>query len=175
MTERVVATIDGNEAAASAAHRTNEIIAIYPITPSSAMGEWADQWSAEGNLNIWGSSPLVVEMQSGGGAAGTVRGALQTGALTTTFTASQEQLKRAVLCGHWPLFRFDPRMGMRLDSKPPSPPPKDYLYQETRYRVLTQSEPHEAQRLLAVARQDVQTRWRQYEHLAAEGNHHDHA
>jgi pyruvate-ferredoxin/flavodoxin oxidoreductase len=89
MTERVVATIDGNEAAASVAHRTNEVIAIYPITPSSAMGEWADQWSAEGKRNIWGSIPLVVEMQSEGGAAGAVHGALQTGSLTTTFTASQ--------------------------------------------------------------------------------------
>src|SRR4026208_2237023 len=89
MTERAVVTIDGNEAAASVAHRTNELIAIYPITPSSAMGEWADQWSADGKPNIWGSTPLVVEMQSEGGAAGTVHGALQTGALTTTFTASR--------------------------------------------------------------------------------------
>jgi pyruvate-ferredoxin/flavodoxin oxidoreductase len=82
-------TIDGNEAAAWVAHRVSEVIAIYPITPSSAMGEWADQWSAEGKTNIWGSVPLVVEMQSEGGAAGAVHGALQTGALTTTFTASQ--------------------------------------------------------------------------------------
>ncbi len=82
-------TLDGNEAAASVAHRVNEVIAIYPITPSSAMGEWADQWSAEGKTNIWGSVPLVVEMQSEGGAAGAVHGALQTGSLTTTFTASQ--------------------------------------------------------------------------------------
>jgi pyruvate-ferredoxin/flavodoxin oxidoreductase len=83
------ATIDGNEAVASVAHRINEVIAIYPITPSSPMGEWADQWSAEGQPNIWGTVPLVVEMQSEGGAAGTVHGALQTGSLTTTFTASQ--------------------------------------------------------------------------------------
>jgi pyruvate-ferredoxin/flavodoxin oxidoreductase len=83
------ATLDGNEAAASVAHRTNEVIAIYPITPSSPMGEWADQWSAEGKPNIWGSVPVVVEMQSEGGAAGAVHGALQTGSLTTTFTASQ--------------------------------------------------------------------------------------
>jgi pyruvate-ferredoxin/flavodoxin oxidoreductase len=82
-------TIDGNEAAASVAHMVNEVIAIYPITPSSAMGELADQWSSEGQRNIWGSIPLVVEMQSEGGAAGAVHGALQTGALTTTFTASQ--------------------------------------------------------------------------------------
>ncbi len=82
-------TIDGNEAAAYVAHRTNEVIAIYPITPSSNMGEWADEWSAKGNANIWGTVPLVVEMQSEGGAAGAVHGALQTGALTTTFTASQ--------------------------------------------------------------------------------------
>src|SRR5215472_6044859 len=82
-------TIDGNEAGAYIAHQINEIIAIYPITPSSAMGEWSDQWSAEGKPNIWGTTPLVVEMQSEGGAAGAVHGALQTGSLTTTFTASQ--------------------------------------------------------------------------------------
>ena len=82
-------TIDGNEAAARVAHKINEVIAIYPITPSSPMGEWADQWSAEDQSNIWGSVPHVVEMQSEGGAAGAVHGALQAGALTTTFTASQ--------------------------------------------------------------------------------------
>ncbi len=82
-------TIDGNEAAARIAHKVNEVIAIYPITPSSPMGEWADQWSAEGQRNIWGSIPTVVEMQAEGGAAGAVHGSLQTGALTTTFTASQ--------------------------------------------------------------------------------------
>ncbi|MBS1857247.1 MAG: pyruvate:ferredoxin (flavodoxin) oxidoreductase [Acidobacteria bacterium] len=82
-------TIDGNEAAAYIAHQTNEVIAIYPITPSSNMGEWADQWSAEGKTNIWGTVPTVVEMQSEGGAAGAIHGALQGGALSTTFTASQ--------------------------------------------------------------------------------------
>ncbi len=84
-----VKTLDGNEAAASIAYRTNEVCAIYPITPSSTMGELADQWAAEGKTNIWGTVPHVVEMQSEGGAAGAVHGALQTGALTTTFTASQ--------------------------------------------------------------------------------------
>jgi pyruvate-ferredoxin/flavodoxin oxidoreductase len=82
-------TIDGNEAAAYVSYRTNEVIAIYPITPSSNMGEWADAWAAEGKKNIWGTVPSVTEMQSEGGAAGAVHGALQTGALTTTFTASQ--------------------------------------------------------------------------------------
>jgi pyruvate-ferredoxin/flavodoxin oxidoreductase len=82
-------TIDGNEAAAYVAHKTNEVIAIYPITPSSPMGEFADQWSVEEQPNIWGTVPLVIEMQSEGGAAGAVHGALQTGSLTTTFTASQ--------------------------------------------------------------------------------------
>jgi pyruvate-ferredoxin/flavodoxin oxidoreductase len=82
-------TIDGNEAAAYIAHKVNEVIAIYPITPSTSMGELADQWSAEGRRNLWGTVPLVVEMQSEGGAAGAVHGALQTGSLTTTFTASQ--------------------------------------------------------------------------------------
>ena len=86
---RQMITIDGNEAAARVAHKINEVIAIYPITPSSPMGEWADQWSAEGQHNIWGAVPLVVEMQAEGGAAGAVHGSLQAGALTTTFTASQ--------------------------------------------------------------------------------------
>ncbi len=82
-------TIDGNEAAAYVAHQINEVIAIYPITPSSNMGEWADQWSAEGKTNIWGAVPAVIEMQSEGGAAGALHGALQAGSLATTFTASQ--------------------------------------------------------------------------------------
>ena len=86
---RPTVTIDGNEAAAYVAHQVNEVIAIYPITPSSPMGEWADQWSAEGKANIWGTIPVVVEMQSEGGAAGAVHGALQAGSLTTTFTSSQ--------------------------------------------------------------------------------------
>src|SRR6201990_3309271 len=89
MTQRAQITIDGNEAAAYVAHHVNEVIAIYPITPSSAMGEWSDQWSTEGKKNIWGSVPHVVEMQSEGGAAGAVHGALQGGSLTTTFTSSQ--------------------------------------------------------------------------------------
>lgn len=82
-------TIDGNEATAYMAHKTNEVIAIYPITPSSNMGEWADQWTAMKIKNIWDTIPSVTEMQSEGGASGAVHGALQTGALTTTFTASQ--------------------------------------------------------------------------------------
>ncbi|GAB4255506.1 MAG: pyruvate:ferredoxin (flavodoxin) oxidoreductase [Deferrisomatales bacterium] len=89
MAERRRMTIDGNEAAASVAHRLSEVIAIYPITPSSPMGEFADEWSAAGRRNVWGTVPQVVEMQSEGGAAGAVHGALQAGALTTTFTASQ--------------------------------------------------------------------------------------
>ncbi len=88
MTRRMV-TIDGNQAAAYVAHKTNEVCAIYPITPSSNMGEWADQWSAEGKKNIWGTIPVVSELQSEGGASGAVHGSLQTGGLTTTFTASQ--------------------------------------------------------------------------------------
>jgi pyruvate-ferredoxin/flavodoxin oxidoreductase len=87
--KRRLNTIDGNEAAAYVAHKINEVIAIYPITPSSNMGEWADQFSAEGRKNIWGTIPSVTEMQSEGGAAGAIHGALQTGALATTFTASQ--------------------------------------------------------------------------------------
>jgi pyruvate-ferredoxin/flavodoxin oxidoreductase len=84
-----IKTLDGNEAVAKIAHKTNEVIAIYPITPSSNMGEHADAWSALGHTNIWGTIPEVIEMQAEGGAAGAVHGALQTGALTTTFTASQ--------------------------------------------------------------------------------------
>ena len=88
-TTRPKVTLDGNEAAAYVAHQINEVIAIYPITPSSNMGEWADQWSAEGKTNIWGTVPTVIEMQSEGGAAGALHGALQAGSLATTFTASQ--------------------------------------------------------------------------------------
>lgn len=88
MTREMVMT-DANEATAYVAYRLNEVIAIYPITPSSTMGEFADQWAAERVPNIWGTIPSVVEMQSEGGAAGAVHGALQTGALATTFTASQ--------------------------------------------------------------------------------------
>ena len=87
--EQVMHTCDGNEAAAHIAYRVSEVCAIYPITPSSTMAEFADQWAAEDQRNIWGNIPLIAEMQSEGGAAGTVHGALQSGALTTTFTASQ--------------------------------------------------------------------------------------
>ena len=88
-TGRDQVTIDGNEAAAYVAFKTNEIIAIYPITPSSPMGEFADSWATSKDQNIWGTTPVVREMQSEGGAAGAVHGTLQSGALTTTFTASQ--------------------------------------------------------------------------------------
>ena len=87
--KRKFKTMDANEAVANVAYRASEVIAIYPITPSSPMGEWADQWSSESVPNAWGSVPHVVEMQSEGGAAGAVHGALQTGSLSTTFTASQ--------------------------------------------------------------------------------------
>ncbi|HXJ86165.1 MAG TPA: pyruvate:ferredoxin (flavodoxin) oxidoreductase [Candidatus Binatia bacterium] len=87
--KRKFKTMDGNEAVAHVAYGVSEVIAIYPITPSSPMGEWADQWASEAVPNAWGSIPHVVEMQSEGGAAGAVHGALQTGSLATTFTASQ--------------------------------------------------------------------------------------
>src|SRR5271157_4484836 len=86
---RKMSIVDGNEAAAAVAYRINEVIAIYPITPSSPMGEWSDQWNSEKKPNIWGAIPDVIEMQSEGGAAGALHGALQAGALGTTFTASQ--------------------------------------------------------------------------------------
>jgi len=89
VSERKFVTVDGNEAAAYIAHQLSEVIAIYPITPSSPMGEWADDWSSRGRKNILGTVPNVIEMQSEGGAAAAVHGAIQAGALTTTFTASQ--------------------------------------------------------------------------------------
>lgn len=84
-----VRTVDANEAVARVAYALNEVIALYPITPATPMGEWADQWAADGVKNLWGTIPSVIEMQSEGGAAGAIHGALQTGALSTTFTASQ--------------------------------------------------------------------------------------
>ena len=88
-TSATLATMDGNQAAAHIAYRASEVIAIYPITPASPMGEFSDLWSAQDQRNIWGTTPRVIELQAEGGAAGTVHGALQSGALTTTFTASQ--------------------------------------------------------------------------------------
>ncbi len=89
MSAKTYITVDGNEAVAYVSYRLNEVMAIYPITPSSPMGEWCDQWASEGKRNLWGTIPSVVEMQSEGGAAGALHGALQTGALANTFTASQ--------------------------------------------------------------------------------------
>ena len=89
MNKRSFATIDANQAVAEVVYRLNEVIVIYPITPSSPMAEWADAWSSEAQNNIWGTVPTVVEMQSEGGVAGALHGSLQTGSLTTTFTASQ--------------------------------------------------------------------------------------
>jgi len=82
-------TVDGNEAVAPTAYRLNEVMAIYPITPSSTIAEWCDQWASEGKKNLWGTIPAIVEMQSEGGAVGAVHGMLQTGSIATTFTASQ--------------------------------------------------------------------------------------
>jgi pyruvate-ferredoxin/flavodoxin oxidoreductase len=89
MSEQKTVIMDGNEAAASVAYRLSEVVAIYPITPSSPMAEWADQWRSEGKKNIWGALPIVEELQSEGGASGALHGALQAGAFGTTFTASQ--------------------------------------------------------------------------------------
>ena len=83
------ATVDGNEAAAAVAYRLGEVCCIYQITPSSPMAELADEWSSKGQPNVWGTVPTVVEMQSEGGPADALHGALQSGALATTFTASQ--------------------------------------------------------------------------------------
>ena len=92
MTEK--RALEGNEAVARVAYAVSEICSIYPITPSSPMAEAADVWSAQGETNLWGQVPDIIEMQSEGGAAGTAHGALQTGALTTTFTASQGRVAR---------------------------------------------------------------------------------
>src|SRR5688572_24172013 len=89
MTNTDTVTVDANEAVASVAHRTNEVIVLYPITPSSPMGEWCDEWSAYGRRNLWNAVPDVTEMQSEAGAIGAVHGALQAGSLATTFTSSQ--------------------------------------------------------------------------------------
>lgn len=89
MTQREMITIDANEVVARVAYKVSEVIAIYPITPSSPMGEWADEWASKAEANLWGTVPQVIEMQSEGGAAGAIHGALQAGALATTFTASQ--------------------------------------------------------------------------------------
>src|SRR5262249_13192651 len=86
-------TVDANEAVASVAHRTNEVIVIYPITPSSPMAEWCDEWSANGRTNVWGQVPDVTEMQSEAGVIAAIHGALQAGSLATTFTASQGLLR----------------------------------------------------------------------------------
>src|ERR1051325_2593435 len=89
MSTRPKLTLDGNEAVAHVAYRLNEVMAIYPITPSSPMAEFCDQWACEGRKNLWGTVPSVVTLQSEGGAVGSVHGALQTGSVATTFTASQ--------------------------------------------------------------------------------------
>src|SRR3954454_10828778 len=85
-------TLDGNEAAAYVAYRLNEVMAIYPITPSSPIAEWCDQWASEGKRTLWNTVPAIVEMQSEGGAVGAIHGALQTGTLSTPSTASQGYL-----------------------------------------------------------------------------------
>ena len=89
MSTRTKLTLDGNEAVAHVAYRLNEVMAIYPITPSSPMAEWCDQWASEGKRNLWGTIPGIIALQSEGGAVGAVHGMLQTGSIATTFTASQ--------------------------------------------------------------------------------------
>ncbi|MSP13906.1 MAG: hypothetical protein EXR62_13240 [Chloroflexi bacterium] len=269
---RTQVTLDANEAVARIAYKLSEVVAIYPITPSTAMGEAADAWSAIKQPNLWGTVPAVAEMQSEGGAAGAVHGALQTGALTTTFTASQglllmipnmykiageltatvfhvaarslaaqglsifcdhsdvmatratgfamlasnsvqeaqdmaliahsatlgtrlpflhffdglrtsheinkieqlteadlrkgmEQQKLAVQSGSWPLYRYNPALAAEgknplvIDSKEPSIPLEKYVYNETRYRMLQQSDEARAEILIKEAQQDVKSRW----------------
>jgi hypothetical protein len=143
-------TVDANEAVASVAHRTNEVIAIYPITPSSAAA--ADGYRVPRRRSLTGS-PGPVDLRRPLGRDG----------------------RHARYSGHWPLYRFDPRLAAEgknaftLDSKPPSLPLEEYLYAESRYRMLMQTRPEEAKGLLDLAKHAVQTRYRQYEQLAGAG------
>ena len=170
-------TIDGNEAAARVAYRINEVIAIYPITPSSPMGEWADQWSAEIKPNIWGTVPHVIEMQSEGGAAGALHGAMQTGALATTFTGSQglqgaRNQKAAVDSGQWLLYRYDPRRvaqglnPLQIDSPPPRLKVRQYFELEGRFKMLRRSDPKGSQMVFDEAQRDADARRSLFEQLA---------
>jgi pyruvate-ferredoxin/flavodoxin oxidoreductase len=120
MMKRQQVMMDGNEAVAYTAYRVNEVAAIYPITPSSAMGEHADAWTALGIKNIWGTVPLVMEMQSEGGASGAVHGALTTGSITTTFTASQGLLLMIPTCTRSPVNLPRPSSMSPPDPWPPT-------------------------------------------------------
>lgn len=106
--------MDGNEAAAYIAYKCSEVCAIYPITPSSSMGEWSDEWSSDGRTNIYGQVPRVIEMQSEAGAAGTIHGALQGGALATTFTCSQGLL--LMIPNMYKIAGFESNLAARLDD-----------------------------------------------------------
>src|SRR5262245_54981048 len=192
MPTRTFTTIDGNEAVAHVAYRTNEVIAIYPIPPSSPIGESADAWSSAGKPNIWGTVPSVVEMQSEGGAAGAVHGALQTGSLTTTFTSSQGLLlmipnmykiageltpmvmhvaARSLAAQALSIFADHSDVmatrGAGFAMLSSASVQEQILYMENRFNMLTKSKPEEARRLLKEAQKDVQTRWRMYEYLSA--------
>jgi pyruvate/2-oxoacid:ferredoxin oxidoreductase alpha subunit len=184
--------IDGNEAAAYVAHKTNEVIAIYPITPGAPMGEWSDRWSSKGKPNIWGTVPSVFGMQSKAGAAGTPHGALQAGALTTTFTPSQDLLlmipnmykiageltpcvmhaaARALAAQGLSIFGdHQDVMAVRqtgwalLSSN--SVQEVSYIYNETRYAMLRQSNPEIAAELLVATQHGADRRWRTYSYLA---------
>ncbi len=209
-------TVDGNEAAARVAHALNEVIAIYPITPASPMGESADLFSAQKRPNLWGTVPLVVEMQSEAGAAGTVHGALMAMSYGNVYVArvafgssesqtvhafieaerhpgpslilayshciahgidmrtATDNQKAAVLCGHWPLLRYNPALAaegknpLTLDSQSPQGRFENYAQLETRYQMLKKSDPEASRRLMDLAQQDVDSRWRLYKSLAAQ-------
>lgn len=136
-------TIDGNTGVATVAHALNEVIAIYPITPSSSMGELVDALSAKGETNMWGTVPGVTEMQSEAGTAGA-----------------------------WTLFRYDPRLKaegrnpLQFDSKEPTLPLEDYMYAENRFRMLKQTNPERASMLLEAAKKDVAKRFKMYQQWA---------
>ncbi len=155
MTQSPMITMDGNEAAASVAHRSNEVIASYPITPSSNLGEFADEWSSQGKQNIRHTVPLVAEMPSEGGAAGAVHGSLQAGALTTTFTASQD------------LLRMIPNMCKIAGELTAFTTLCSCSVQEVHdFALIAQADPEHLKHLLAAAQREVINRYAAHENLA---------
>ena len=165
-------TVDGNEAAACVAHKLSEVIAIYPITPASTMGELADQWTTDHVPNIWGSVPSVIEMQSEGGAAGAVHGALQTGSLTTTFTASQGLL--LMIPNMYKIaseltstvFHVAARSVARQALSIFGDHSDVMAARQTGWAMLASASAQEAHDLAVIAQRHVNDRWQRYEQLA---------
>ena len=165
-------TVDGNEAAACVAHKLSEVIAIYPIAPASTMGELADQWTTDHVPNIWGSVPSVIEMQSEGGAAGAVHGALQTGSLTTTFTASQGLLLMIPNMYNIAseltstVFHVAARSVARQALSIFGDHSDVMAARQTGWAMLASASAQEAHDLAVIAQRHVNDRWQRYEQLA---------